>query len=155
MCIYSFFPYTLGGREVWLHEIVKKLPKEKYDVYIQFVQSYGGVDGDSASIAIAIAIISALKKIPVKQNYCMTGSLSIRGNILPVGGINAKIEGAIESGMEYIMLPKSNMNDIVLNQEIIKKIKIIPIEFLSQALANILNWLGNEPILEAIMKLQN
>ncbi|MBI2142631.1 ATP-dependent protease LonB, partial [Candidatus Woesearchaeota archaeon] len=54
------------------------------DIYVQFLQTYGeGVEGDSASIAVATAIISALKGVPVKQDYAMTGSLSVRGEVLP------------------------------------------------------------------------
>ncbi|MCK4614495.1 MAG: ATP-dependent protease LonB, partial [Thermoplasmata archaeon] len=63
-----------------------------YDVHIQFVGTYEGVEGDSASISIATAVISALEEVPVKQNVAMTGSLSIRGQVLPVGGVSAKIE---------------------------------------------------------------
>ncbi|MBI4096010.1 MAG: ATP-dependent protease LonB, partial [DPANN group archaeon] len=70
--------------------VIKKLFAEdikKYDVYAQFLQTYEGVEGDSASIAVAVAVISALKNIPVKQEIAMTGSLSIRGEVLPVGGV--------------------------------------------------------------------
>src|SRR3989344_3655363 len=59
--------------------------KEKYDIYVQFLQTYEGVEGDSASIAVATAIISALKDVPVRQDTAMTGSLSVRGEVLPVG----------------------------------------------------------------------
>ena len=55
--------------------------KETYDIYIQFLQTYEGVEGDSASIAVATAIISALKKVPIKQTVAMTGSLSVRGEV--------------------------------------------------------------------------
>ncbi|UCD04182.1 MAG: ATP-dependent protease LonB [Candidatus Woesearchaeota archaeon] len=99
--------------------------KEKYDVYVQFLQTYEGLEGDSASIAVAIAILSALMKAPIKQDIAMTGSLSIRGEVLPVGGVNAKVEAAVEAGMQKIIIPASNREDITLDS---KKIEIIPVK---------------------------
>ncbi|HLC32994.1 MAG TPA: ATP-dependent protease LonB, partial [Candidatus Nanoarchaeia archaeon] len=56
------------------------------DIYVQFLQTYEGVEGDSASIAVATAIISALQEVPIRQDTAMTGSLSVRGEVLPIGG---------------------------------------------------------------------
>ena len=82
--------------------------KEKYDIFVQFIQTTdSGVEGDSASIAVATAIISALKKIPIKQNFAMTGSLSVRGEVLAIGGVTSKIEAAIEAGIEKVIIPKT------------------------------------------------
>src|SRR5690606_11153721 len=97
-------------------------------VFIQFIQTYSGVDGDSASIAIAAAIVSALKKIPIKQDYALTGSLSIRGEVLPIGGVSAKIEGAYQSGIKKVIIPKTNLQDIVVSEEILSQMRIIPVE---------------------------
>jgi Lon-like ATP-dependent protease len=91
--------------------------KEKNDIYVQFLQTYEGVEGDSASIAVAVAIISALKQVPIKQDYAVTGSLSVRGEVLPIGGASAKIEAAIDAGIKHVIVPKSNEQDIVLNKE--------------------------------------
>ncbi len=65
---------------------------------MQFIGTYDGVEGDSASISVATAVISALEDVPVDQTVAMTGSLSVRGQVLPVGGVTAKIEAAAESG---------------------------------------------------------
>ncbi len=103
--------------------------KETRDLYVQFLQTVGeGVEGDSASIAVAVAILSALKDIEIKQNLAMTGSLSVRGEVLPVGGVTPKIEAAIEAGIEEIIIPYSNEKDIVLSKEAESKIKIIPVK---------------------------
>ncbi|MCK5630474.1 MAG: ATP-dependent protease LonB, partial [Nanoarchaeota archaeon] len=83
----------------------------KYDIYVQFLQTYEGVEGDSASIAVAVSIISAFKHVPVKQDYAMTGSLSVRGEVLPVGGVSSKVEAAIEAGIKTVIVPKSNLKD--------------------------------------------
>ena len=98
--------------------------KEKYDIYVQFIQTYEGVEGDSASVSVATAIISALSKIPIRQDVAMTGSLSIRGEVLPVGGVTAKVEAAIKSGIKEIIIPEANAEDLVLDKSQLAKIKI-------------------------------
>ena len=125
---------------------------EKHDIYVQFLQAYEGVEGDSASIACAVAIISALKNIPIKQDLCMTGSLSVRGEVLPIGGITSKIEAAVEGGITTALVPKANLEDIVIRPELLKKIKIIPVSSIFEVLQNALDWKGNEHILKELKK---
>ena len=122
---------------------------KKYDVYVQFLQTFEGVEGDSASIAVATAIISALNRIPVKQNIALTGSLSIRGEVLPVGGITQKVEAAIEAGLEEVIVPKANLDDIILPKN--AKIKLTPVENIAQVLKYALVWKGKEHILIKIL----
>ncbi|HHN81111.1 MAG TPA: ATP-dependent protease LonB [Methanomicrobia archaeon] len=86
-----------------------------FDIHVQFLQAYEGVEGDSASISIATAVISALTQIPIRQDVAMTGSLSVRGEVLPIGGVNAKIEAAIDAGMKVIIVPHSNKDDVLLD----------------------------------------
>ena len=126
--------------------------KEKYDLYVQFLQTYEGVEGDSASIAVATSLISALKNVPVKQEYAMTGSLSVRGEVLPIGGVSSKIEAAIEAGIKKVIVPKSNMQDIVIDPKKLKKIKIIPVKNIAEVLKEIMDWKGKQDILKTIMK---
>jgi len=125
--------------------------KEKYDIFVQFIQTMdSGVEGDSASIAVATAIISALKKIPVRQDTAMTGSLSVRGEVLAIGGVNAKVEAAIEAGIKRVIIPKTNENDLILSKEQKEKIKIIPAETIKDVLKEALIWKGKESILKKI-----
>ncbi len=124
--------------------------KESRDIYVQFLQTYEGVEGDSASIAVAVAIISALQDVPVKQSYAMTGSLSVRGETLPIGGVTAKVEAAIEAGVKKVIVPRSNMQDIVISAKQIKQIDIIPVDTLEEVLVEVLNWKGKEKILRRI-----
>jgi len=126
--------------------------KEKYDIYVQFLQTHEGVEGDSASIAVATSIISALKKVPIKQDIAMTGSLSVRGDVLPIGGVSSKVEAAIEAGIKQVIVPKSNLNDIVLSKEKLNKIKIIPVEHISEVLKSALDWTGKKDILKKFSK---
>ena len=87
-------------------------PSQK-DTYIKFLQTYEGVEGDSASISIAVAVISAMAEIPIDQQCAMTGSLDIRGNVLPIGGVNAKIKAAKEAGIKKVIIPYSNLGDVI------------------------------------------
>ncbi|MEM4511657.1 MAG: S16 family serine protease, partial [Nanopusillaceae archaeon] len=115
--------------------VVKKLFGEdlkKYDVHVQFLQTYEGVEGDSASIAVATAIISALKRWKIRQDLAMTGSLSIRGEVLPVGGIIAKIEAAIEAGLKEVIVPEANKEDVP--DYLIDKIKISPVKTIEEVI---------------------
>ncbi|MCD4666298.1 ATP-dependent protease LonB [archaeon] len=118
--------------------------KEKYDVFVQFIQTHEGVEGDSASVAVAVAIISALKNIPIKQDTAMTGSLSVRGEVLAIGGVTQKVEAAIEAGIKNVIVPKSNEKDVLLSQEDKRKIKIIPVETIEEVLKYALEWKGKE-----------
>jgi len=125
--------------------------KETYDIYVQFLQTYEGVEGDSASVAVATSVISALKKIPVKQDIAMTGSLSVRGTVLPIGGVSSKVEAAIDAGLKKVIVPKSNAKDIIVDQKRLKQIKIIPVENISEVLKESLDWKGNNDILKKIL----
>ncbi len=110
--------------------IFKKLTGKdiaNYDIHIQFLQTYD-VEGDSASISIASAVISVLENVPIKQDIAMTGSLSIRGEVLPVGGVTGKIGAAIASKIKEVIIPFANKDDVVLSDEDKKKIKIIPVK---------------------------
>ncbi len=122
--------------------------RETYDVYVQFLQTYEGVEGDSASIAVAIAIISSLVGAPIKQNYAVTGSLSVRGEVLPVGGVGAKVEAAIEAGIQKVIVPESNLKDIVIDAEQLKKIKLIPVKTITDVVKEMIDWNGKKSVLK-------
>jgi Lon-like ATP-dependent protease len=111
-----------------------------YDVHIQFLQTYEGVEGDSASISVATAVFSALENIPVDQSVAMTGSLSVRGDVLPVGGVNAKIEAALNAGIKKVIIPHGNLKDVMLDPEKRRKIEVIPVKTLSEVLEEALCW---------------
>lgn len=108
------------------------------DIHIQFVGTYEGVEGDSASISIATAVVSAIEDIPVDQSVAMTGSLSVRGAVLPVGGVTAKVEAAIDAGLKKVIVPISNYGDIVLDQNHKDKIQVIPVSDIMEVLDNAL-----------------
>ncbi len=108
--------------------------KDSSDIYVQFLQTYEGVEGDSASVAVATAIISAFKRVPVDQSVAMTGSLSIRGEVLPVGGVTPKVEAAIMAGMRKVIVPAANLKDLILSKDAHAKIEIVPVSRIEQVL---------------------
>ncbi len=116
--------------------IKKHLGKDvaNYDMHVQFVQAGEGVEGDSASISVAISIISAMENLPVDQTVAMTGSLSVRGEVLPVGGVTGKVEAAIETGIKTVVLPSRNIDDVYISKDKLKKIKIIPVKTLAEVI---------------------
>jgi Lon-like ATP-dependent protease len=105
-----------------------------YDIHVQFLQTYEGVEGDSASVSVAVAVISALEGMPVSQEVAMTGSLSVRGDVLPVGGITNKVRAAIEAGMKYVIVPDSNAKDIYIGKKELSRIKVLPVKNIAQVL---------------------
>ena len=117
--------------------LVKKYTGEdvsKYDVHIQFIGVGEGVEGDSASISVATAVISAMEGIPVDQSVAMTGSLSVRGQVLPVGGVTAKIESAAEMGLKRVIIPKANLKDVLIDKRYLERIEVIPVDSLKEVL---------------------
>ncbi|XVH30635.1 ATP-dependent protease LonB [Haloferacaceae archaeon DSL9] len=118
--------------------IIKKFSDENIsqkDIHIQFVQTgQQGVDGDSASITVAAAVISALEDVGVDQSLAMTGSLSVRGDVLPVGGVTHKIEAAAKAGCDRVIIPQANQQDVMIEDEYKEMIEIIPVTHISEVL---------------------
>lgn len=123
-----------------------------HDIHIQFLQAYDGVEGDSASVSVATAVVSALENIPVDQSVALTGSLSVRGDVLPVGGVTGKIEAAAEAGITKVLIPKSNMEDVFIEERYRKKVEIIPVSTLSDVLEHALVGKGKKGLLKKMRK---
>ncbi len=97
---------------------------------ICFEQSYGEVDGDSASSTELYALISSLAGVPIKQNIAVTGSVDQKGNVQPIGGVNEKIEGFYKvskvkglKGDEGVLIPELNVGDLMLNREVVDAVR--------------------------------
>ena len=120
--------------------VIKKLTGKDisdYDIHIQFVDTHG-VDGDSASITIATAVISALEEIPIRQDLAMTGSLSVRGEVLPIGGVTAKIEAAAASGIKTVVVPRANLQDVLIDDKYVDQIEVIAVDSLDEVMEHAL-----------------
>jgi predicted ATP-dependent protease len=97
---------------------------------ICFEQSYDGVDGDSASSTEAYCMLSSLSGVPIKQSIAVTGSMNQHGMVQPIGGVNEKIEGFFHvckvkglTGKQGVMIPESNVKNLMLKDEVIEAVK--------------------------------
>jgi lon-related putative ATP-dependent protease len=111
-----------------------------------FEQSYGGVDGDSASAAELLALLSALSRHPIKQGLAITGSVNQKGQIQAIGGVNEKIEGYFDickkrglRGRPGVVIPKANVQHLMLREDVVAAIRkgsfrIYPIERIEEAI---------------------
>jgi Lon-like ATP-dependent protease len=86
------------------------------------------VEGDSASITMATVILSAIEGIPIRQDMAMTGSLSVRGKVLPVGAVTAKLEAAAASGIKLALIPEANGNDVMIQNKYYHDMDIYTVE---------------------------
>jgi predicted ATP-dependent protease len=97
---------------------------------LAFEQSYGEVEGDSASAAELIALISGIAEVPVKQNIAITGSINQKGEIQPIGGVNEKIEGFFAvcknrglTGDQGVIVPELNKKNLMLKKEVVEAVR--------------------------------
>jgi lon-related putative ATP-dependent protease len=113
---------------------------------IAFEQSYGGVDGDSASSTEIYAILSSLAEVPIRQDIAVTGSVNQKGEIQPIGGVNQKIEGFFDvckarglTGGQGVMIPLQNVPDLMLRHDVVeavegRKFHIYPIQTIDEGI---------------------
>lgn len=101
----------------------------KYDIHVNFPGG-GPIDGPSAGITVAVAIYSAIKGIPIDNQIAMTGEMSIRGLVKPVGGVSAKVNAAMQAGAKRILIPRENWQEIYRNLDV----EVIGIETIEEAL---------------------
>lgn len=125
-----------------------------HDIHIQFIGTYEGLEGDSASLSVITAVISAMEGVPIRQDVAMTGSLSIRGTVLPIGGVTAKVEAAAEAGIKKVIVPKSNLNDVLIEDKYAEKIEVIPVETLNDVLENALTGAGKDELLRRLKNMR-
>ncbi|MEW8645540.1 MAG: ATP-binding protein [Candidatus Thiodiazotropha endolucinida] len=112
-----------------------------------FEQSYGGVEGDSASSAELYALLSALSGLPIKQQFAVTGSVNQMGEVQAIGGVNEKIEGFFDicqtrglSGHQGVLIPSANTKHLILREDVVQAVKagefaVYPIENIDQGIA--------------------
>jgi len=107
----------------------------KYDLHIHVPAGATPKDGPSAGITIATAVISALTGIPVRKDVGMTGEITLRGHVLPIGGLRDKLVAAHRAGLKRVMIPKDNESDLAEVPDFLQKdLEIIPVEHMDEVL---------------------
>ncbi|WP_399553312.1 endopeptidase La [uncultured Intestinimonas sp.] len=123
------------------------------DLHVHFPEGAVPKDGPSAGITITTAMVSALTNTPVRQNVAMTGEVTLRGRVLPIGGLREKTMAALRNGMKTVLIPADNVGDLEeIDQTVRAALKFVPVEQVDQVLSVVLETEGTRtlPDLEAM-----
>lgn len=108
---------------------------EKHDIHIHVPEGAIPKDGPSAGITMATALISALTGIPVSKHVAMTGEITLRGRVLPIGGLKEKALSAHRAGIQHILIPKDNEKDLVdIPKSVLKNVTVTPVSHMDEVL---------------------
>ena len=109
---------------------------EKKDIHIHVPEGATPKDGPSAGIAMTLAMVSAFTKIPVRADVAMTGEITLRGEVLPIGGLKEKLLAALRGGIKHVLIPKDNVKDLEEIPENVKTgLTIHPVKWIDEVLA--------------------
>ncbi len=115
---------------------------QKVDVHIHVPEGATPKDGPSAGVGMCTALVSALTDIPVKSNVAMTGEITLRGEVLPIGGLKEKLLAAHRGGITTVLIPHENEKDLVeIPKNIKDKLTIVPVKWIDQVLEHALQHL--------------
>jgi len=146
--------HILGGA---LRHLLSTDHPHAFSASLAFEQSYGTIDGDSASAAEICCLLSALTDVPIRQSLAMTGSIDQRGRIQAIGGVNEKIEGFFDTcadsdtlGEQGVIIPQSNVGDLMLRPDVVEacgdgRFRIYAVEHVRQALEILTGMPAGEP----------
>jgi ATP-dependent Lon protease len=113
---------------------------QKYDVHIHVPEGATPKDGPSAGVGMCTSLVSALTKIPVKADVAMTGEITLRGEVLPIGGLKEKLLAAHRGGIATVIIPEENERDLVeIPKNIKQNLEIIPVRWIDEVLQIALN----------------
>jgi ATP-dependent Lon protease len=112
---------------------------EKNDIHLHVPEGATPKDGPSAGVAMSASIVSALTGIPVRRDVAMTGEITLRGRVLPIGGLKEKLLAALRGGITTVLIPKDNEKDLEEIPDNVKRnLKIIPVATADEVLSNAL-----------------
>ena len=108
---------------------------KKKDIHIHVPEGATPKDGPSAGIAMVTSIVSSLTGIPVKREVAMTGEVTLRGRVLPIGGLKEKLLAALRGGIKTVLIPDENEKDLAeIPKNVIEGLKIIPVKTVDEVL---------------------
>jgi ATP-dependent Lon protease len=121
----------------------KRLKLEGMDIHIHVPAGAIPKDGPSAGIAMTTALVSVMSDRPVRSDVAMTGEVTLRGRVLPIGGLKEKSLGAIRAGVKTILIPKKNIKDLVeIPPHVKRRLKFVPVKTMHEVLENALAPMG-------------
>ena len=113
---------------------------EKTDIHIHAPEGAVPKDGPSAGVTMTTALVSALSGVPVRQNLAMTGEITLKGKVLPIGGLKEKTMAAYREGLESVIIPSENESDLQkIDDEVRKSLKFIMVDDISAVFKNSLD----------------
>jgi ATP-dependent Lon protease len=112
---------------------------DKRDIHVHVPEGATPKDGPSAGVAMATAIVSVMTGIPVRRDFAMTGEITLRGRVLPIGGLKEKLLAALRGGMKTVLIPEENAKDLVEIPDSVKSgLEIVPVSRMDEVLARAL-----------------
>ena len=118
---------------------IKQAAFEKKDIHVHVPEGATPKDGPSAGVAMITSIVSVLTKVPVRRDIAMTGEISLRGRVMPIGGLKEKLLAAVRGGTTMVLIPKDNERDLAEIPDNVKKgITIVPVTSVDEVLAHAL-----------------
>jgi ATP-dependent Lon protease len=107
--------------------------QQKFDVHVHVPEGATPKDGPSAGIGMCVALVSALTRIPAKASVAMTGEITLRGEVLPIGGLKEKLLAAHRGGIDTVLIPADNEKDLAeIPKNIKDKLKVIPVKWIDE-----------------------
>ena len=107
----------------------------KFDTHVHVPEGATPKDGPSAGIAMVTALVSALSKVPVRADVAMTGEITLRGRVLPIGGLKEKLLAALRGGIRTVLIPEENRKDLAdIPENVTRDLEIVPVKWIDQVL---------------------